>query len=273
MDVVGQPFDLTIARNSPNVNFAWNSRNLMNYKLKSSTDLATPVASWPVVQSNIVGAPPINALSIAQPADPRRFYLVEESVVPETTVLSENFDGVVTGWDSGYDPSDFLPHDTTWELGSPSNVGPSAAFSGANCYGTNISDNYGTSSLIYLRTPSIDLTTKCSATLSFKEFKKIENVIGDQDFGAIRILRASDNVVLATLVGNRNSSGSLVGGVEGNSVDWESFSKSLPVIAFSTPIKIEFFMSTDTLDDPLDPAYASGGFAGWYIDDVVVTAK
>ena len=273
MDVVGQPFNLTIARNSPNLDFAWNSRNLMNYNLKSSTDLSTSVASWPVVQSNIVGAPPINALSIAQPADPRRFYLVEESVVPETTVLSENFDGVVTGWDSGYDPSDSTPHDTTWELGSPSNVGPSAAFSGANCYGTNISDNYGTSSLIYLRTPSIDLTTKCSATLSFKEFKKIENSTGDTDFGAIRILRATDNVVLATLVGNRNSSGALVGGVEGNSVDWESFSKRLPVIAFSTPIKIEFLMSTDSFDDSLDPAYASGGFAGWYIDDVVLTAK
>ncbi len=273
MDVVGQPFNLTIARNSPNLDFAWNSRNLMNYNLKSSTDLVTPVASWPVVQANIAAAPPINALSIAQPADPRRFYLVEESVVPETAVLSENFDGVVTGWDSGYDPSDFLPHDTTWELGSPSNVGPSAAFSGANCYGTNISDNYGTSSLIYLRTPSIDLTTKCSATLSFKEFKKIENSTGDQDFGAIRILRASDDALLATVVGNRNSSGALVGGVEGNSVDWESFSKRLPVIAFSTPIKIEFLMSTDSFDETTDPAYAGGGFAGWYIDDVVLTAK
>jgi|GEM_PF-1361669 len=272
MDVVGQSFDLTIARNSPNVNFAWNSRKLMNYKLKSSTDLSTPVASWPVVQSNIVGAPPINALSITQPADPRRFYLVEESVVPETTVLSENFDGVVTGWFSGYDPSDFTQL-TTWQLGTPITVGPSAAFSGTKCYGTNISANYGTASKAVLRTPSIDLTTKCSATLSFKEFKKIENSTGDQDFGAIRILRASDDALLATVVGNRNSSGALVGGVEGNSVDWESFSKRLPVIAFSTPIKIEFLMSTDSFDDSLDPAYASGGFAGWYIDDVVLTAK
>lgn len=272
MDVVGQPFDLTIARNSPNLDFAWNSRNLMNYNLKSSTDLATPVASWPVVQANIAAAPPINALSIAQPADPRRFYLVEESVVPETAVLSENFDGVVTGWFSGYDPSDFT-FLTTWELGSPTTVGPSAAFSGTKCYGTNISANYGTASKAVLRTPSIDLTTKCSATLSFKEFKKIENSTGDQDFGAIRILRASDDVLLATVVGNRNSSGALVGGVEGNSADWESFSKSLPVIAFSTPIKIEFLMSTDSFDEITDPAYASGGFAGWYIDDVVLTAK
>lgn len=272
MDVVGQPFNLTIARNSPNLNFAWNSRNLMNYKLKSSTDLSTPVASWPVVQSNIVGAPPINALSIAQPADPRRFYLVEESVVPETTVLSENFDGVVTGWFSGYDATDFSQL-TTWQLGTPSNVGPSAAYSSAKCYGTNITANYGTNSKAVLRTPSIDLTSKSSATLSFKEFKKIENSTGDQDFGAVRILRASDDVLLATLVGNRNSSGSLVGGVEGNSVDWESFSKRLPVIAFSTPIKIEFLMNTDSFDETTDPAYASGGFAGWYIDDVVLTAK
>jgi len=274
MDVVGQSFNLTIARNSPNLNFAWNSRNLMNYKLKSSTDLSTPVASWPVVQSNIVGAPPINALSITQPADPRRFYLVEESVVPETTVLSENFDGANPGWTNVYDSFDSAQA-TTWEIGTPSNVGPATAYSGNKCYGTNIAANYGLNSKVYLRTPSIDLTTKCSATLSFKEFKKFEtgSVIPDQDYGAIRILRASDDALLATVVGNRNSLGALVGGVEGNSVDWESFSKRLPVIAFSTPIKIEFLMSTDSFDDSLDPAYASGGFAGWYIDDVVLTAK
>lgn len=274
MDVVGQPFNLTIARNSPNLNFAWNSRNLMNYKLKSSTDLSTPAASWTVVQTDIVGAPPINALSIAQPVDPRKFYLIEETVPPEVAVLSENFDGVVTGWFSGYDATDLSePKLTTWQLGTPSDVGPSAAFSGAKCYGTNISANYGYSSKAVLRTPSIDLTTKMTATLSFKQFMKIENSTGDQDFGAVRILRASDDVLLATLVGNRSSSGSLVGGVEGNSVDWESFSKRLPVIAFSTPIKIEFLMSTDSFDETTDPAYASGGFAGWYIDDVVLTAK
>jgi hypothetical protein len=32
-------------------------------------------------------------------------------------------------------------------------------------------------------------------------------------------------------------------------------------------------MSTDSFDENTDPAYASGGFAGWYIDDVVLTAK
>jgi hypothetical protein len=274
MDVVGQSFDLTIARNSPNVNFAWNSRKLMNYKLKSSTDLSTPVASWPVVQSNITAAPPINALSIAQPADPRRFYLVEESVVPETTVLSENFDGADPGWTNVYDSFDG-GQETTWQIGTPSIVGPAAAYSGTKCYGTNIAGNYGLNSKVYLRTPSIDLTTKCSATLSFKEFKKIETgvVFPDLDYGAIRILRASDDALLATLVGKRSSGGALEGGVEGNSVDWESFSKRLPVIAFSTPIKIEFLMNTDSFDEPLDPAYASGGFAGWYIDDVVLTAK
>ena len=272
MDVVGQPFNLTAVRNSPNLNFSWNSRNLMNYKLKSSTDLSTPAASWTVVQTDIVGAPPANALSIAQPVDPRKFYLIEETVQPEVAVLSENFDGVVTGWFSGYDATDFSQL-TTWQLGTPGNVGPSAAFSGAKCYGTNISANYGNSSIAVLRTPSIDLTAKMTATLSFKQFMKIENSTGDQDFGAVRILRASDDVLLATLVGNRNSSGSLVGGVEGNSANWESLSKSLPVIAFSTPIKIEFLMTTDSFEDLADPAYASGGFAGWYIDDVVLTAK
>jgi len=272
MDVVGQPFNLTAVRNSPNLNFSWNSRNLMNYKLKSSTDLSTPAASWTVVQTDIVGAQPTNSLSIAQPVDPRKFYLIEETVQPEVAVLSENFDGVVTGWFSGYDATDFSQL-TTWQLGTPSIVGPSAAFSGAKCYGTNISANYGNSSKAVLRTPSIDLTAKMTATLSFKQFMKIENSTGDQDFGAVRILRASDDVLLATLVGNRNSSGSLVGGVEGNSANWESLSKSLPVIAFSTPIKIEFLMSTDSFDEATDSAYASGGFAGWYIDDVVLTAK
>ena len=155
------------------------------------------------------------------------------------SMLSENFDGAVAsslplGWTSGAGPLDL--GNTTWELGSPTSVGPNAANSPANCIGTNIGDNYGIDTNIWLRTPVIDLTGGTEATLSFKEFKDLEASGADSDFGTVRILSALDSSELAVLEAE----------VEGMSTGWENYTVVLPPAAFDEPIMIEFQLQTDS---------------------------
>lgn len=187
--------------------------------------------------------------------DPADF--IRAQVPPPVTLFEENFDGVIAGelpadWTSGRnDPAD--TETTQWELGTPSAVGPTAANSAPNCVATNISADYGLDTDIWLRTPSIDLTAATAATLSLKQFRDIEALDGvDLDFGSILILAADDLAELAVLETT----------VEGTDTDWQDYSKALPAAAFDEPILIEFRFESDELDN----------FAGWYIDDVVITA-
>lgn len=247
---------LTIARNAGNLDFTWNSESGKRYNLRTSTDLSTSPSTWTLVQGDIVPTPPTNTLSIAQPADPARYYVIETYPAPFAPLspFPETFDGTVADWTSGYDDLD-ISHLTTWELGTPTNAGPLAAYSGTKCYATNIATWYGTGANIWLRSPEIDLTTYSAASLRFKEWKDIESSVGDGDFGAIRILKSSDNSVLAVLEAD----------VEGHSAAWETYSKDLPGGALAQPIKIEFRFKSDDWDEPL--ATPPPPYAGWYIDD------
>ena len=246
------PFRLTIARNAPNLDFTWNSQPGKLYRLWSSPNLSSPAPTgWTMVQQDLPANPA--TLQIAQPANLKLFYVLEEYPAPPMVVFSENFDANVIGWTTGVDGG----FATDWEVGTPSLVGPPAAYSGTHCYATNIDSDYGFNADIWLRTPAIDLTAYTTGTLEFFEFKDIENVLGDSDFGRIRILAADDNAPLAIIES----------GVEGASPTWESYSKVLPVAAFNEPIKIEFQFKSDDYDDT-----ATGPFAGWYIDNVVIRA-
>jgi len=154
------------------------------------------------------------------------------------SMLSESFDvvaapGLPPGWSSGAGPLD--AGNTSWELGSPSSVGPSAASSPPHCIGTNLGGHYGINTDIWLRTPVIDLTGGTEATLSFKEFKELEASGADGDFGTIRIVAALDASELAVLEPE----------VEGLSVGWENYAAVLPPAAFEQPIQIEFRLQTD----------------------------
>jgi photosystem II stability/assembly factor-like uncharacterized protein len=159
-----------------------------------------------------------------------------------TLAFSENFDGVQApdfpaGWTLGANASNDAGN-TVWELGTPSTVGPSAANSVPNCIGTNLHDNYGINTDIWVRTPSIDLTGNTEATLSFREFKGIEASGADLDFGTIRILAALDLVELAVLEAE----------VDGTSTGWEAYSVALPVVAFDEAVVIEFQFQADATD-------------------------
>jgi bacillopeptidase F len=143
---------------------------------------------------------------------------------------------------------DLLAGDTNWELGAPSAVGPPAANSGANCYGTNLASNYDTDADIWLRSPAIDLTTAGDATLNYASFRDIEI---NFDSGSVRVLDAADNSEIAILESS----------IDGTSGGWELVSKALPPAALGKLIKIEFRFNSDNF----------GEQAGWYIDDVNVT--
>jgi hypothetical protein len=75
------PFVATIAPAvDPNTGYdlQWTSQTGKTYSVLSSTDLATPVDSWTVVQTGIAPTPPQNSYNV--PADGvRRFYVIKET--------------------------------------------------------------------------------------------------------------------------------------------------------------------------------------------------
>jgi len=235
--------------------FEWESQAGMIYNLTSSTDLAADPSTWQLVEGDIPADPPTNTKVILQPGDSTRFYRIEEFPPPPVTLLSENFDGgpnLPAGWVSGAS----TPPDTgttLWEPGDPASgplTGPQAAYSAPNCVGTNIAADYGFETDIWLRSPgTIDLTTATAAALVFQQFRDIE---AQFDLGSIRVLKASDDSQLGT---------DLLNPTEGTG-DWEQITVALPPEALGEIIKLEFRFQADNF----------GNQAGWYIDDVTVTA-
>jgi hypothetical protein len=234
----------------------------MFYNLKTATDLAIAPAGWDPVQVegefDIPNTAPLNSHTIPRPADGTRFYRVEEYAVPPVTVFSENFDGANPGWTTGFDPTDTVMN-TIWQLGDPAGgpfSAPPAANSLPNCYGTNLTANYGISSNTWLRTPAIDLTTATEATLVFQQWLDMDE-FDNLDSGKVRVLDA------AGLPGTVTVLGIVQANITGFVNNWARFSADLPPAAFGKSVSLEFVFVSDGV----------GAFdgAGWYIDDVVVT--
>jgi hypothetical protein len=137
---------------------------------------------------------------------------------------------------------------TAWEIGAPSLVGPFAANSGANCFGTNLAAEYGLNANIWLRSPPIDLTTVGAATLYYAQAFTIEEGF---DAGSVVVLDAIDDSELAVITAI----------IDGVSLDWKQVRKPIPAEALGKTIKLEFRFTSDHLQND----------AGWYIDDVNVT--
>lgn len=244
--IAPSPFKLTITPNGSDYDLAWESQAGMRYRIRSTADLSDDLETWDIVEQDIIPTPPTTTKTVS-PVGSFRFYRVEEYLAPPVVVYSEEFDGADPGWTTGFDPADTAMN-TVWELGSPSAVGPAAAHSTPNCYGTNLSANYGTDSNIWLRTTPIDLTAHTAGTLAFKQFKDTE--LGF-DYGTIRILAADDLAELAVLDAV----------VDGTTTDWSDYSKALPAAAFTEEIILEFQFQSDDLQFQ----------AGWYIDGVEIS--
>ncbi len=231
----------------------WESQDGRLYNLRSETDPSNgEPATWPVFGGNqdLAATPPENVVTFPLPADPARYFVVEEFPAPPVPVFSDSFEDGEGDWTTGGNPgSDPF---TNWEFGSPTVVGPAAANSPPNCFGTNLSADYADNAEIWLRSPSIDLTAASGATLNFSQDVDIEESF---DFGQIRLLDA--DAALAELA-------ILEMTIEGNNpAGWESFSKALPVAALGKNVVLEFRFSSDNISEPTQD--------GWYIDDVVVT--
>ena len=248
---------LTIAPATSGFALEWDSEPGMLYNLRSSTDPGADLASWALVEGDLAATPPTNRKDV-NPSEATLFYRVEAFPAPPVTVFEENFDGIAAGnlpdgWTTGAGPSD--SGTTAWQLGNPAGgaaTGPPTASSPDHCVGTNIDSDHGFFTDIWVRTPPIDLATVDEATLSFKQFRDIENVPGiDLDFGTIRILAADGFAELAVLES----------AVEGADSNWVNYEKAIPAADISEPIVIEFGFQSDDIDN----------FAGWYLDDVAVT--
>lgn len=183
----------------------------------------------------------------------------------DTIVWSDDFDGASTGWtvwaETGYTDA--------WELGPPDylpgtpNV-PTSAYSGDNCYATDLDadyDSFGGLSdeipdlVLQLITPELDLTGLPDATFRYVDWLRVES--GQQgmanfDYAALELLDSSGTHLawLAKPISRLDSA-------------WKTDNAfSLDAYVGQT-VKVAFNLYVD----------GSSEYAGWHIDDVQVTSS
>lgn len=223
----------------------WNSRQGRVYAVDVSADLSTwteIVAALPPAGDQTSHTDP--SADIATTTE--RYYRVREDVPPPLFV--EDFESGAPDWTVGIIET-FSETGTTWELGTPDNNGPAAAFSGTAVYGTDLDANYEDGTGIYLRSPVIDLTGAGRTRLEFQYFM----AAGDEEGGRLNVLEANGTAILPGL--------KLYIGPGGNTGDWTSESIRLPDL--DRPVIFEFELLSGADDDPINRA-------GWFIDDLVV---
>ncbi len=239
--------EISYARGTDELTLKWDSKTAKLYNLRSEVDpSAAPPADWPIFapHQDIAATPPENTLVISLPADPFRLFVIEEFNAPPVSLVSDDFESGAGDWTTG---SDGLGG-TAWELGTPTVVGPPAANSPTNCFGTNLAADYGFDANIWLRSPSADLTNADGATVRYFQYFEIETGF---DLGTVSVLDADDDSVLAVLVPV----------VDDSSAGWEEVSMPLPAAALGKNVVIEFRLDTDDVTNE----------AGWYIDDFNLT--
>ncbi|MDP0489601.1 MAG: choice-of-anchor J domain-containing protein [Verrucomicrobiota bacterium JB023] len=249
--VTEEVLPLSIVAEGEGFQLSWPSQPGMLYAVRSSAALSSEVTEWTLVEEDLAAAETgFNTYSIAE-TDEARFFVVEEYAMPPVVLLEEGFEGadgsLPSGWTTGANEGDGMA--TAWEVGSPIVTGPEDAFGGSHCIGTNLSGDYGLHTDIWLRTPEIDLTGVSEASLVFQQFRDIEE---EWDWGAIRVLRASDGTPLGD---------ELVSAVDGTGTEWEERTYEFPPEAMGEAVKVEFQFKSDHL----------GNEAGWYLDDVMIT--
>ena len=255
--------DISFNSSTSELSISWESDLGFLYNIRGDSEPADAgdPATWGVILENIEATPPINTsvIPIDPGANPFSLFVVERFPKPPVTILAENFDDGDPGWTTAFASTD-LSMNTVWELGNPNGgplTGPPNAFSGANCYGTNIGTNYGIGSNTWLRSPSFTLPAVPFANLSFRQWLDIDpfETGSPLDHGQVRVLAANDLSELGVI--DMNISGL-------DPVEWTEFSGEFPAAALGQEVILEFRFLSDN-DDIFDQS-------GWYIDDVAVSA-
>jgi hypothetical protein len=242
--------DVNYDGSTGNFSISWESAAGKIYNLRSETDpSAGERSTWPIFDGNqdLAATPPENTLTFPLPADSARFFVIEEYPAPPVVLYDEDFEPDEGGWTTGVDGDP----GSDWELGTPTSIfePASGAHSGVNCFGTIIGGTYSVSANVWLLSPEIDLTTAAVATLSYFEFRDIDD-FGDS--GSITIFDAADDSLIAVLEAD----------VTGLNNDWAEVTFEMPAAALGKTIQVEFRFTSDPASLPL---------FGWYIDDVLVT--
>lgn len=228
---------------------SWTSETGKFYAIEASTSLEQ--GSWEIVANSIPGAEgDVTTATFPVGIDADKTFVR----IGPGSIFNEDFESGAEGWETGT-LSDPFPDsgDTQWTLGTPSNVGPEAANSGSNLYGTNLDTNYAAFGNVTLTSPIIDLTAVERGFLKLWHFYETS----EQEGGQIRVLDESGENVLA-------ESEIFAGSSEG----WQEASFSLLRFGDSSEsivgkkVRFEFrFLSDDNTGDD---------GAGWYIDDLLI---
>ncbi|MCP3858346.1 MAG: hypothetical protein GY704_01710, partial [Phycisphaeraceae bacterium] len=171
------------------------------------------------------------------------FYRV--GLAPIEPLFAEDFESGAAGWT----PLANSNTGTAWEHGTPTGVGPMAAYSPGSCYGTGIADNYvdgldaGTlrDGGILLRSPLIDLRSAPAATLRFMHHL---DVIFGRAYGVVRFLDAAGSPLTAT-------DGLLAGGW---TPEWKQLAIDLPTeVIANGEVVLEFEFYSSSIDSGPPP--------------------
>jgi hypothetical protein len=261
------PLKITKNPNTPGTfDFEWPSRSGKLYDLLTSTDLADPVAEWPVYddgQTLYEAIPPAGettTLAAVPSADPRRFFAIREfdSLPPPPLLFSDFEDG-----DGGFTVT--TTAGTAWVWGAPNSndnggtPNPGGSVTAGNsgslkCWGSGIGNPgfYLVPTSSTLSSPVIDLTEVGAAELSFHEALDLET----NDTARVFLVNADTGAdiggAIHTAIDTANST-----------AQWAKVSPINISAGAGHRVRIEWRFNGQG---------SSADYLGWYIDDVMVIA-
>ncbi|UCE36614.1 MAG: Ig-like domain-containing protein [Thermoplasmata archaeon] len=182
-------------------------------------------------------------------------------ILTQVPYIVDWFDDFATGWGGWtqdvYDPGTPVP--TYWQIGDPAGWGPGSAYSGTNCAGTNIDDDYYMYADIMLVSPYVELGAS-SQLLSFMHWYDMDTM---EDEGGFVEIDDGGGWSQIYPVGGYPDSGMMGGywtdGYTGISSGWEYAEFDLSAYSGSV-VQVRFhFASWDW-----------GWRSGWYVDDIYI---
>ncbi|MGC4117572.1 MAG: MXAN_6577-like cysteine-rich protein [Myxococcales bacterium] len=191
---------------------------------------------------------------VAEPSVPGNFAEKTLTLNVLTMAYKADFDGACpAGWTLTGD----------WQCGTPTAVGPAAAYSGTQCLGTQLSANYSNNvawTAATATSPDIDLTSAVAPKLRFKAWVDTEgssydgfNLKISTDGGATYALLSAVTPAYGLTVGGESAWG-------GHLKTWQDYTADLSAYAGRT-IRLRLAFRSDS----------SGAYPGVYVDDFAVS--